>query len=572
MNWFKNLKLANKVSILSFQFIISLIVIGLFGTITIRNGNLNLKSLNNDRLLPLYELEETKSTLLDIRLFVRSHLATTDTTKRQELESKIQTSEASLLQMLEEYGESNLTAEERAGLETLKTTYSEYKTSYETTLQLNNEQKFQEAMANSDGDAATKFQATYAAFNHNIQLQITIAEQLYQDSVDTYYSSVNLFVGVVVISILLGSFLTLTISKAVSKPVKKVTSKLKEISDNGGDLRQRIGLNTKDEIGDLGRAFDSFMDKLQTMIKEVSSSAHAIASSSQQLSSATTETNKAMEQISIAVNNVSNGTSVNMVVVEQTSSSLENAAVFSETTANASKKTSDNSLNVKVAADESAIQVNGIVDSMQNIASSSREVAATIHDVGESSKKISEIVKLITDISHQTNLLALNASIEAARAGEAGKGFSVVAGEIQKLADVSSRSASNIAALVQENQIMVNKSIASVTEVDHIVSLGVVKASEVKANIDHIIANIKDVVEQITEIDGSVEKQAELTEELAQSMEHISQNAGDITASTQEISASIEEQVGTLEEIEATTSQLAEMADKLNELTSGFIV
>jgi methyl-accepting chemotaxis protein len=572
MKWFNNLKLATKVSLLSLQFIICLIAIGLFGGITLSNGNQNLETLNNDRLLPLYQLEEAKGNLLNVRLYVRSHLATTDSAKRQELESKIQTSEVDLLQKLEEYGTSQLTANERAALETLKTAYTEYKASYETTLSLNNEQKFDEAMANSDGDAAAKFKTTYDSFDSIIQVEITLADQLYKESEYSFVRSIIVFLSIVAVSIFLGIIMTIRISRAVSKPVNKVTQKLKEISENGGDLRQRIGLTTKDEVGDLSRAFDSFMNKLQSMIRDVSSSAHSIATSTQQLSAATTETNKAMEQISIAVTSVSNGTSENMVVVEQTTSILENAAAFSETTANASRKTSENSLKVKVAADESATQVNGIVDSMQNIANSSKEVAETIQDVGESSKKISEIVKLITNIAHQTNLLALNAAIEAARAGEAGKGFSVVAEEIQKLADVSSRSAGDIAALVQDNQIKVNKSIESVAEVDNIVAVGVVKASEVKANIDHIIVNIKDIVEQITDIDGSVEKQVEITEEMAQSMEHISRSAGDITASTQEISASIEEQVGTLEEIEATTTQLAEMAEKLNVLTSGFTV
>lgn len=572
MKWFQNLKLAKKVSILSMQFIISLLVIGIFGGLALNQSNQNFKSLNNDRLIPLYDLEEAKTCLLDIRLHVRTHLATNDAGTRSVLEEQINKSENHLLQLLEKYSLTYLVEAEVTGLETLKTTYTEYKAAYEKTISLNNEQKNKEALANTDGDEATKFEKVYQAFGNLNQVQITVANELYTQSEESFTFSIILFSCVVVLSILIGIFLTIIISRAVSKPVKKVTFKLKEISENGGDLRQRIGLTSKDEIGELSKSFDSFMDKLQLMIRDIMASSQTIASSSQQLSAATTETNKSMEQVSIAVTGVANGTTENMAVVEQTNAALQEAAAFSEATASASNKTSQNSKLVKSAADESAIQVNGIVNSMHNIATSSKEVAETIHDLGESSQKIHDIVNLITNIAHQTNLLALNAAIEAARAGDAGKGFHVVAEEIQKLADVSSRSAGDIAALVNDNQIKVMKSIQSVAEVDNIVAVGVSKAEEVKANIDNIIANINDIVEQINDIDGSVSKQVVITDEMSLSMNHISSNASDITASTQEISASMEEQVSTLEEIEATSIQLAAMAEKLNELTSGFTV
>lgn len=572
MKWFHNLKLAKKISILATQFIISLLVIGIFGGMALSHSNQNFMSLNNDRLIPLYDLEEAKSSLLDIRLYVRSHLATNDAGKRSELEEKMKNSEKHLLELIDKYSLTYLVEDEVTELENLRTSYAEYKVAYEKTISINNEQKTEEALANSDGDAATKFEKTYQAFDNLDQIQIRVAEEIYQQNEKDYKFSIVLFSCIVAVSIFLGIYLTVTISRAVSKPVNRVTSKLKEISENGGDLRQRIGLNSKDEIGDLSKAFDSFMDKLQMMIRDIMASAQTIATSSQQLSAATSETNKSMEQVSVAVTKVASGNSENMAVVEQTTATLQDAATFSETTATSCNKTSKNSNLVKSAADASAIQVSGIVDSMHNIAASSKEVAETIQDLGESSQKIHDIVKLITDIAHQTNLLALNAAIEAARAGEAGKGFNVVAEEIQKLADVSSRSAGDIVALVNDNQTKVEKSIQSVVEVDHIVAVGVKKAEDVKTNIDNIILNINDVVEQINHIDGSVTKQAVITEEMTLSMNQISSNAGEVTASTQEISASIEEQVSMLEEIEATTVQLATMAEKLSKLTSGFTV
>ncbi|MBC7960571.1 MAG: methyl-accepting chemotaxis protein [Vallitaleaceae bacterium] len=572
MKHFKNLKLVTKISILSLQFILFLLVIGFIGLATLYNQNNDFKSLNDDRLIPLYDLGEAKMQLMEIRMGVLSHLSTSDKTERAEIEGKINENEIEIIRLLDKYRITYLVDSEIEGLVELDKAYAEYIASKNLTLKFNNEGNYDQALQNAKGDAGTKYLKAIQDINTLLDIQVQVAQELYETSEKNYSKTMILFAVVLLVCILLGIIITFTVSRAVSLPMIKVTSKLHEISENGGDLRQRIGMTSKDEVGQLGKAFDLFMDKLQLIIKDVSESAHLIAASSQQLSTATSETNKAIEQIASGVNEVANSTNENMAVVEQTTASLNEAARFSETTAESSKKTSVNSIIVKTAAEEGANQVTGIVESMKNISHSSKEVAVTINELGESSKKISEIVQLITNVSAQTNLLALNAAIEAARAGEAGKGFSVVAEEIRKLADESNKSAKQIVELVKDNQLKVDKSVKSVGEVDDMVSLGVQKATEVKTNMDNIIDNIKDIVEQITDIDKAVEKQAEVTEEITKGMNNIAGNAADMAAATEEMSASVEEQVSTFEEIEATANQLAEMAQKLNNITSGFTV
>lgn len=572
MKRFNNLKLVTKISILSFQFIIFLVVIGFLGLAALSGQNTSFKSLNDDRLVPLYDLEEAKMHLMEIRIQVLSHLSTNDSAVRKEKEDSILENENEFLRLIDKYRITYLVDSEKKGLVVLDKAYSEYKASRDNTIKYNNEGNLEKALENAKGDAGAKYDNAIKALDNLTNIQITVAEELYQKSEDTFTKTIYIFIILLAICILTGVFLTFVTARAVSLPVIRVTKKLQEISDNGGDLTQRIGLTSKDEVGQLGKAFDLFMNKLQNIIKDVSDSAHVIATSSQQLSTATSETNKAMEQIAQSVNEVAGSTNGNMAVVQQTTASLNEAARFSETTAESSKKTSVNSIKVKAAAEEGANQVTGIVESMKHISNSSKEVAATINDLGVSSRKINEIVQLITSVSVQTNLLALNAAIEAARAGEAGKGFSVVAEEIRKLADESNKSAKEIVELVKDNQAKVDKSIKSVGEVDHMVSLGVQTATEVKVNMDNIINNIKDIVEQITDIDKSVEKQAEVTEEITKGMNNIAGNAGDMAAATQEMSASVQEQVSTFEEIEATANQLADMAQKLNDITSGFTV
>lgn len=572
MRWLMNRKLATKISFLSIVFFLSVSSIGFMGLTSLHSSNLDFKSINNDRLIPMNDLEEAKANLMNVRLDVLSHLNAADENTKKQLEDDILQNENELNGRIEKYAKTYLIDSEVTGLQQLREAYSQYKASKDITIKLSDEQKHQEALDNANGDAARKYKNAIKAFNNLIDVQLVVAEKLYTKNVNAYNQMIIKFIGIVLGSIIIGLAFTFVIARAVVTPVNSVTSKLKEISENGGDLRQRIGLNRKDEVGRLSNAFDLFMDKLQSIIKEVQDSTLIIAASTQQLSVATNETNNAMEQISLTVNGVASGTSENMAVVEQTTARLEEAARYSEATAEASAKTSENSVKVKAAADKSANQVEGIVDSMNSIAKSSEEVALTINDLGESSQKISEMVGVITAISEQTNLLALNAAIEAARAGEAGKGFKVVADEIRRLADGTNQSAEEIAVIVRDNQCKVDKTIQSVKEVDEMVAVGVKKADKVKTHMDNIIQNIVDIVDQIAGIDKAVMKQAEVTDEISKGMNSIADNASDMTASTQEMSAGVEEQVSTLEEIEATTSQLADMAKKLNDITMGFQV
>ncbi|MCX8132252.1 MAG: methyl-accepting chemotaxis protein [Clostridia bacterium] len=570
MKWFYNLRLVVKISILSSVFILFILVLGVMGIGAVSRENDNLKSLNNGRLLPMYDLSEAKSHLMEIRLAVLTHVLNDDAGIKKQQEEFIAKNDQEYLEHIKVYKATYLVDAERNGLNTLENAYESYSSVRENVLKFSTEGKKEESLklANSEGIAA--FVKAVKVLDELINTQITEAEKLYTASEEEYDNIMRGFPTIISICLIMGIALSFITLKAIVGPVRKVTRRLDEIAHNGGDLTQRIGIDSKDEIGQLSKSFDQFVGSLQFIIRDVSLSAKTMLESSKQLSYASGESNKAMEQIAQVVNNIAGGTSDNVAVTEETTASLTEAARFSESTALISKKTNENSIKVMEAAEAGAQQVSEIAVSMKDIAGSSKEVAAVINNLNHSSIKIGEIVQLINNIAGQTNLLALNAAIEAARAGDAGKGFNVVAEEIRKLADESSRAAKDIVELIKENRIESENAVETVNEVDKMVGVCAEKAYEVKANIDNIINNIKNVTKQIGEINRDVEKQAIITEEITKAMGNIASNANDMAAGTEEMSASIEEQVGTMEELEATAHQLSEVADKLNKITSGF--
>jgi len=584
MNFFRNIKLTQKISLLSISFFIFLSIIGFTSIKQISAVNSRLKELNDSRLIPILELENIKSDVEYVRSQGNSLMDSTDESAQKTVKENITSRMVSIEKALSTY-------KNNSTFKTVLTNYNNFVTAKDTFIKnagqrgIPNQEGTQVEGAASAGSGSqtqgpptdmSNFDkaktALVSSLDQIINKQVAAARLTYTDSENAYKTIVASLIGLLAVCVAITLALSFVIIRSIIVPVKKVTTKLKEISQSNGDLTQRIGYESKDEIGQLSCSFDEFMDKLQLIISEVASSAEIISSSSEDLNKATVISTEALEQISNTVVEIAESTSDSASAAEETTASLSDAANFSTATSNASKSTFLNSKKAKVAAIEGSTKMNEIITSITDIATSSKEVSVMINELDKSSEKIGDIIKIITAISEQTNLLALNAAIEAARAGEAGKGFNVVADEIRKLADESNSAASEIAQLIKENQIKSASAVNSVCQVEDKVSIGVSKASEVEKSIQNIIENIQAVASEIEQIDSANSQQEQSTKEIENAIKNIAITSNEIAGGTENISASIEEQLSTMTEMEKSSEKLSEMAKNLKELTSGFQV
>lgn len=580
MNFFKNIKLAQKISLLSISFFTFLVVIGFASINQISTVNSKIMELNDSRLLPIVELEDIKSDVENIRAKGNSLMdavSSSDESDIKAIEDEIANGVTSINKKLLKYKgntEFKTLLDNYEAFVTAKDAFIESVGTSNAEPQGNTQENVNATpgppthMVNFD---KTK-NALVASFDEIINKQITAAKQTYSNSEIVYKKTLITLISLLIVCAIITLILSIVIIRSIVIPVNRVTTKLKEISQSNGDLTQRIGYKSNDEIGELSSNFDLFVDKLQTIISEVAASAVTISSSSNQLNMATVVSTQALEEISNTVVKIASSTSDGAAAAEETTERLTEAAKFSEATAIASKNTTNNSRKAKEVAEDSAVKISEIVSSITDIADSSKEVSVLINELDESSKKIGDIIKIITSISEQTNLLALNAAIEAARAGDAGRGFNVVADEIRKLADESNNAAREISELVKENQLKSTSAVNSVGEVEEKVSLGVNIASEVGKSIQNIIENIQDIVNRIEQIDNANEEQAQSSKEVERAISSIAATSNEIAGGTENISASIEEQISTMTEIEEATERLSEMANKLKDITSGFKV
>ena len=169
---------------------------------------------------------------------------------------------------------------------------------------------------------------------------------------------------------------------------------------------------------------------------------------------------------------------------------------------------------------------------MKNIESVVQQSASTIKALSKSSQQIGEIIIVIEEIAGQTNLLALNAAIEAARAGEHGRGFAVVADEVRKLAERTSKATKEIALMIKQNQFDTTSVVGSMENGIKEVSAGIALADKSKKSLLDIVTGIQKVTEMIATIATASEEQSSTSEEISQTIEAISsvtnQTAGGI--------------------------------------------
>ncbi|HHC6606120.1 methyl-accepting chemotaxis protein [Vibrio parahaemolyticus] len=243
--------------------------------------------------------------------------------------------------------------------------------------------------------------------------------------------------GIIVV-ILAALGMVFLLLRTVLKPLNDIKDAMAQIASGDGDLSQRIQINTQDEIGQLAKAFNEFVSKIQATVSQVIDSSNTLRQEMANLSSltatiadSTVSQQRDSEAVAAAVHEM-------QVTSRNVSESANEAAVASQTA-------NDELSNTKVILEQT---VGSIRDLAGEIESASHVINTLDNDVSD----IASVLDVIRGIAEQTNLLALNAAIEAARAGEQGRGFAVVADEVRSLASRTQQSTGEIQAMIEKLQ------------------------------------------------------------------------------------------------------------------------
>jgi methyl-accepting chemotaxis protein len=312
---------------------------------------------------------------------------------------------------------------------------------------------------------------------------------------------------------------------AVILPVQEGVGVLGEMAK--GDLTVRVASNHLGDHALLKQSINTVGENLHKAMMDVQEAVTATASASSEISSST-------EEMAAGAKEQTNQTAeVASAVEEMTKTIMENSRNASETAIVAK--------DAKTSAEQGGKVVAETVEGMRKIADVVQKSAETVQELGRSSDQIGEIVTVIDDIADQTNLLALNAAIEAARAGEQGRGFAVVADEVRKLAERTTKATKEIAGMIKKIQQDTAGAVESMEEGTRQVADGIELADKAGMSLKEIVEISQKVTDMITQIATASEEQSSTSEQISKNVEAISAVTSETASGTQQVARAAED-------------------------------
>ncbi len=369
-------------------------------------------------------------------------------------------------------------------------------------------------------------------------------------------------------ALLLTLLVTYFIASSFTKPIQVLKEASFRIRD--GDLTTEVDVKRKDELGQLGQAFNDMTSNLRQLVQRSQKISDYVEETSSGLNQTIDQTAASLDQVSGAVDEIASGTTNQ---AHKTQEGVEVIDSFGDIAA----KIRDTSSQIQTSSkhvQEKSSEGSEIIDTLNTKQTESQAAMRKLEGVMETfTSQISEIrsfTEVITDISEKTNLLALNAAIEAARAGEHGKGFAVVASEVRKLAEQSTNAADDIGTVI--NQIY-NEAVEA-SEVMNQTSQTFEEQSEAVDQTSTIFSTLQDTIQVTAENFETIHTQVEelygIKDQITYMMSEINVVTEQTASSTEEVSASVEEQSSSMNEVQHSMNQLHDQAQELKRAIQQF--
>jgi PAS domain S-box len=362
----------------------------------------------------------------------------------------------------------------------------------------------------------------------------------------------------------------------VSKKTAQDLSESAAVLENGlsrlasGDLTITVEISDSDPLVILKKDYNTAVGSITGVIDEISKSAAQIDLSTTETGKSTQEISKSTEQVAIATQASADGAKKQLEQIEQVSKDMSDLSASIEEIASTSHDLMTHAQKAANDGNQAAEMGRVATAKMKAVEKIAGNSVSEITALNDQMKEISNIVKLIADISSQTNLLALNAAIEAARAGEHGRGFAVVAGEVRNLAGESKSATNNIETLIGSIQSSSEKTAAAIMNSYKEIQTGIESVNQTIEMLNRIISESTIVADGVTEITKATEAQAEATTRVMQGVEETNTLTRQNRERMEDMAALAQETSASTEEIASASAELSHMAERLKSATDKF--
>ncbi len=387
--------------------------------------------------------------------------------------------------------------------------YKAWLNSSRRVLQLKKNGQDSEAIALSETKSLAAFEALREDYDVAGEFAFSKANIL-KDEISASNQKAKITIWVIVIIVLVGSIGVAYVSqKVLLSRINLLTERIREITSGGGDLTKKIKIEHEDELGDLGGAFNEFLDSLRGLVTNIR---HEI------------------EELNMTASDLSNTASeaTQVVAMQSESSDLIVTAVHEMSQAtkdvsNIAQTTADENVGAMETVERGVGVIGQSVEHIQELYRSIEHAAENAKDLAAQSTNISNVLDVIRGIAEQTNLLALNAAIEAARAGEQGRGFAVVADEVRALASKTQESTASIQTMIQKVQQGVDSVVNQIEDGFSKVSASVSLSSETQELLNETMQKIQTVNDMSIQTAAAAEEQSVVSDDINRNLSNLNE-------------------------------------------------
>ncbi len=540
-----NMKISSRLILLLVFLLINMVLIGVVGLYAASKSNSAMKSVNNDRVVPIMQLNVILKANLSSRLAITNAIVQPE--NMAEHIKKLTENQALVDQQWKEFFAivlSDLLVDEED--KTLAKHFTEAYTEFVeqgikpavTAMHANDVASLKKTQVEQITPLNVKLDDALKAL---LEMQMRDSQKAAAESDATFRSMRTFSIVLAMLGVALGSALGFFIIRHINRTIAALRDVMVNMSSDG-NLNVRAAVNGQEEIGQASAAFNGLIESFSGIMREIEDCGRNMGQSSYQVSTISNEISEVSKQQESHSGEVISA----MRQLHQVSSSVQSQAI----------EAADRSRQVETLAHEGIGSVHQNIGFMEETAKQVGRASVEIQELEQSAQKIHNIVKTIKEIAGQTNLLALNAAIEAARAGEQGRGFAVVADEVRKLAERTTHSAS---------------------EVSEIIGKLSGKVQQVAITMSGVVEKVNFTQEEAGKTANTIEKMASNAVETAQVSQGMSSASRQqleqfgLLQSTLEMLFSILKESGAKVDITAAIgSDLRVVAGRLNDIMSGF--
>ena len=444
-----------------------------------------------------------------------------------------------------------------------------------------------DAYMNGGIDAGNKIMNEFNPYTDTINVKLESFVSRNKSELADYFEQLNhnfdtinfIRIAATLISLLLVIFIAILVATSIVRPVKTVAEKAEAMGK--GDISKNIDFFSKDEIGRMMEALNSFILSLRKVVGRVQDVSAATLEIRQDLVSTTEETASASNEIAATVTSLKEQ-------MDNLNNEISEVAGAEEQFRVAVESLDDQIANQASATEESTASIEEMIASIRNVShivglkrESASELVKTAAQRGEAIQKSNENIKsllkltdevssiagMIMEIAKQTNILSMNAAIEAAHAGEAGKGFSVVAEEIRKLAETSNENASQITLITEKVMEGIERTsresaenVAAFTQINREINSVSDALAEINSNASELAAGGEQILKAMTQLN-------EITVSVREGGGEMKRGINQISESVQKVLAISSTVVNGVTEIETGTKEISQAMVMVNELS-----